>query len=123
MKRLAMIMAAALMLIFSVGGLAETIPEKIDITQYKDVAEMNADNVWVNVVRGRGDSTLFKRGDSFRAHYSFGGELLSYVYTHEDGCEITYSRDGSVFMDDYYKKDFGPDHGMLFWVNGKWSVR
>ena len=124
MKRLVMIMLAALMLIFSVGGSAETIPEKkIDLTQYENVEALNKANVWVYVERGRGDSMLVKKSDNYWAYYSFGGDLLKYSYTYDDGCQIMYSRDGSVFMDDYYKKNFGPDHGTLYWVNGKWSMR
>lgn len=126
MKRLAMIMLAALMLVFGVGGCAEyngTIPETI-------TALLNTGNftdLTFNMqTGGRGNSYIILMGSDgtgrYEAHYTFGGDLSHYDYTYADGCAVSYSREGDIFMGDHFKKTSVPGvNGTLEWTDGEWK--
>ena len=125
MKRLAMIMLAALMLVFGVGGCAEyngTIPETI-------TALLNTGNftdLTFNMqTRGRGNSYIILMGSDgtgrYEAHYTFGGDLSHYDYTYADGCAVSYSREGDIFMGDHFKTFVSGVNGTLEWTDGEWK--
>lgn len=127
MKRLAMIMLAALMLVFGVGGCAEyngTIPETI-------TALLNTGNftdLTFNMqTRGKGNSYIILMGSDgtgrYEAHYTFGGDLSHYDYTYADAdrCAVSYSREGDIFMGDHFKTRIPGVDGTLEWTDGEWK--
>ena len=125
MKRLVMIMLAALMLVFGVGGCAEyngTIPETI-------TALLNTGNftdlTFDMQTRGRGNSYIILMGSDgtgrYEAHYTFGGDLSHYDYTYADGCAVSYSREGDIFMGDHFKTFVSGVNGTLEWTDGEWK--
>lgn len=125
MKRLAMIMLAALMLVFGVGGCAEyngTIPETI-------TALLNTGNftdLTFNMqTGGKGNSYIILMGSDgtgrYEAHYTFGGDLSHYDYTYADGCAVSYSREGDIFMGDHFKTRIPGVDGTLEWTDGEWK--
>lgn len=127
MKRLAMIMLAALMLVFGVGGCAEyngTIPETI-------TALLNTGNftdlTFDMQTGGRGNSYIILMGSDgtgrYEAHYTFGGDLSHYDYTYADAdrCAVSYSREGDIFMGDHFKTRIPGVDGTLEWTDGEWK--
>lgn len=127
MKRLAMIMLAALMLVFGVGGCAEyngTIPETI-------TALLNTGNftdlTFDMQTGGKGNSYIILMGSDgtgrYEAHYTFGGDLSHYDYTYADAdrCAVSYSREGDIFMGDHFKTRIPGVDGTLEWTDGEWK--
>lgn len=135
MKRLAMIMMAALMLVFSVGGLAEGSLARYEgaicsdariQTMLKDQNDSLWDFVEIDIqTGGRGQSNIILRGkiddkQPYEAYYTFGGQLSHCSFTYKDGCNVSYSRDGEIFMGDNFKVTGIEGIGTVEWVDGKW---
>lgn len=125
MKRLAMITLAALMLVFGIGGgyaeYSGVVPQSIsDLLNNGNFA-----NLTIDIQVGRGNSYLILNGSdgngTYEAHYTFGGDLSHYSYTYADGCAVSYSREGDIFMGDHFKT-FDPGvNGTLEWMDGEWK--
>lgn len=126
MKRLAMITLAALMLVFGIGGsyaeYSGVVPQSIsDLLNNGNYA-----NLTINIQAGKGNSYLILKGSdgngTYEAHYTFGGDLSHYDYTYADGCAVSYSREGDIFMGDHFKKTSVPGvNGTLEWTDGEWK--
>lgn len=107
------------------GGCAEyngTIPETI-------TALLNTGNftdlTFDMQTRGRGNSYIILMGSDgtgrYEAHYTFGGDLSHYDYTYADGCAVSYSREGDIFMGDHFKTFVSGVNGTLEWTDGEWK--
>ena len=126
MKRLAMITLAALMLVFGIGGsyaeYSGVVPQSIsDLLNNGNYA-----NLTIDIQAGKGNSYLILKGSdgngTYEAHYTFGGDLSHYDYTYADGCAVSYSREGDIFMGDHFKKTSVPGvNGTLEWTDGEWK--
>ena len=126
MKRLAMITLAALMLVFGIGGsyaeYSGVVPQSIsDLLNNGNYA-----NLTIDIQAGKGNSYLILNGSdgngTYEAHYTFGGDLSHYDYTYADGCAVSYSREGDIFMGDHFKKTSVPGvNGTLEWTDGEWK--
>ncbi|MBP3523043.1 MAG: LPXTG cell wall anchor domain-containing protein [Clostridia bacterium] len=107
------------------GGCAEyngTIPETITaLLNNGNFTDLTFDMQ----TRGRGNSYIILMGSDgtgrYEAHYTFGGELSHYDYTYADGCAVSYSREGDIFMGDHFKTFVPGVNGTLEWTDGEWK--
>ena len=121
-----MITLAALMLVFGIGGsyaeYSGVVPQSIsDLLNNGNYATLTID-----IQAGKGNSYLILNGSdgngTYEAHYTFGGDLSHYDYTYADGCAVSYSREGDIFMGDHFKKTSVPGvNGTLEWTDGEWK--